>query len=177
MVKRVIRALSIAVAFMAVAGPASAKVIPTDTEVAVDGQTAIITVDVESHGGPGEDLSDELEMMVGLYPVEALDESGRPHVGTLSTPMEFQSVDADTYRAVVELPEAGEWAVIPFPLDPMMPSDMYPTVSFTVTQQGLPLIAVVGLVVAVLLAAAVITRVVTTLRPAKPVPATGTGRA
>jgi hypothetical protein len=177
MVKRVIRTLSIFVGLLLIAAPASAKVIPTDTEVAVDGNTAVVTVDVESHGGPGDDVSEELEMMIGLYPTDALDESGRPLIGTLSTPMEFERVEGDIYRAVLELPEAGEWAVVPFPFDPMMPADMYPTVTFTTTLPGSDLIAIIGLGLAVLVGAAVIARVLTRLRPAKAVAAPSAGRA
>jgi hypothetical protein len=140
-----------------IASTATAKVIPEDTEVTVDGRTAIVTVDVDPHTGLGqEELANELGYMVALYPVSALDESGRPARGDTGTPLEFQVYDDDTYRAVLEFPENGEWAIVPFPFDPEMSAAVYPTTSFTVSDPGVPLLGLAGWVGVVALVAALV---------------------
>ena len=153
---RVLTLVMTSLMILVVASPTMAKVMPTDTEVTVDGTTAIVTIDVESHGGPGADLSGELDYLAALYPVEALDESGRPAPGDTGTPLEFRMVDDDTYRAVIEFPEGGEWAIVPFPFDPMMPAADFPTTTFTVADPGIPLLGMVGLAVAVLFVSALV---------------------
>ena len=147
---RVLTVVLSSLVILVIASPAMAKVMPTDTEVTVDGRTAIVTVDIDSHVGPG-DLSDELDYMVALYPVEALDESGRPAPGDTGTPLEFQMVDDYTYRAMIEFPEGGDWAIVPFPFDPMMPAEDFPTTTFTVADPGIPLLGIGGLALAVVL--------------------------
>ncbi len=159
---RVVTIAVISLLVLFIATPAMGKVIPTDTEVTVDGQTAIVTVDVDSHTGlGGEEWAHELGNMVALYPTEALDESGRPSPGDTGTPLQFQMVDDFTYRAVLEFPEGGEWAIVPFPLDPSMSAAIFPTTTFTVADAGAPLLAIGGLVLAVLLVGAVVTWIVT----------------
>ena len=117
---RVVTIAVISLLVLFIASPAMAKVIPTDTEVTVDGQTAIVTVDVDSHTGlGGEELAHELGNMVALYPMEALDESGRPSPGDTGTPLQFQMVDDFTYRAVLEFPEGWRMGDRALPLRPL----------------------------------------------------------
>ncbi len=152
---RVLTTTFISLVVLVVASPALAKVVPTDTEVTVDGRTAIVTVDIDSHVGPGN-LSEELDYMVALYPVSALDETGRPAPGDTGTPLEFQLVDDYTYRAVIEFPEGGEWAIVPFPFEPTMPADAYPSTTFTVADPGIPLLGIAGVALGVFLVSALV---------------------
>ena len=154
---RVVTIAVVSLLVLFIASPAMAKVIPADTEVTVDGQTAIVTVEVDSHTGlGGEELAHELGNMVSLYPMEALDESGRPSPGDTGTPLQFQMVDEFTHRAVLEFPEGGEWAIVPFPFDPSMSAAVFPTTTFTVADAGAPLLAIGALVLAVLMVAALV---------------------
>lgn len=133
MSKRVLRLATVSMLVMILALPVSAKIVPTETEVTVDGTTVTLTVKSEGDGGPGDDLYG----MFAMYPAAALDQTGRPESGAIGIPIGVRRVAANTYQGTTEVPESGLWAVVPLPEEADIPIDIFPTTPFTVPEPGI----------------------------------------
>lgn len=128
--------VTMAILTLVVALPASAKTPPFDTEVAVDGRTATVTLHFRDWDGVGEltddFLPESLEGFIAVYPASAIRDNGRPSISDPGIPVTVTRVTTAIYQGTVELEQGGEWAVVPFPGNTGVPTDIFTTTMFEV---------------------------------------------
>lgn len=125
--KRVFNLIAVSTLVLILALPVAAKIVPSETEVLVDGTTVTVNLKSDEAGGPG-----------AIFPADALDENGRPLGEVDGIPMTVSRVEPHIYQGTIEVPESGEWALVPLPDESDVPLDMFPTTAFTVPELGIP---------------------------------------
>lgn len=131
--RRVFSLVTVSLWVLTMALPLSAKIIPSETEVLVDGTTVTVNLKSDEPGGPGD-----LQGMYAVFPAGSLDVNGRPVGEVDGIAMTVSRVEPYIYQGTIEVPESGEWALVPLPDETGIPLDMFPTTAFTVPELGIP---------------------------------------
>ncbi|MEY2447429.1 MAG: hypothetical protein QOH79_905, partial [Acidimicrobiaceae bacterium] len=93
----------------------------------------VVTVTSPAQTGP---------QTINVFLRSDLDADLRPQAGGSGIQVHLEPIDPQTSSAVIALPSAGEWVVLPFAdlgasgFSPLKSSDEYPIVSFTIPWAG-----------------------------------------
>ena len=112
---RVATVVLVLVFFGVASDVAQAKMPPFEIDVATDGTTATITVEIDQSYG-FDPL--HLDGLVAVYPESALDEQFRPINQSEAVHVSLARVGIGIHQATIDLDQAGRWAVVPFPTIP-----------------------------------------------------------